>query len=102
MSARGPGPGTYLTALTHQPPHPADRWRCRTGRRDGRGDNRALDRCRSGGRVLVPPDWARQPSEHGDRPLSGHTDTLTSVPYSPNGNTLATGGSDGTVRVWEL
>ncbi|MFE0966412.1 hypothetical protein [Streptomyces fungicidicus] len=35
----------------------------------------------------------------GIAPLTGHTDTLTSVAYSPNGNTLATGGSYGTVRV---
>jgi WD40 repeat protein len=34
--------------------------------------------------------------------LTGHTDTVTSVAFSPNGKTLATGGSDGTVRVWKL
>ena len=32
--------------------------------------------------------------------LTGHTDSVLTVAFSPSGNTLASGGSDGTVRGW--
>ena len=34
--------------------------------------------------------------------LTGHTDSVRTVAFSPSGNTLASGGSDGTVRGWNV
>ena len=34
--------------------------------------------------------------------LTGHTDGVYSVAFSPDGNTVASGSSDGTVLLWEL
>ena len=35
-------------------------------------------------------------------PLTGHTNTVWSVAFSPDGHTLASGSGDGTVRLWNL
>jgi WD40 repeat protein len=33
--------------------------------------------------------------------LTGHTDAVASLAYSPGGNLLASGGKDGTIHVWD-
>ena len=33
--------------------------------------------------------------------LAGHTDMVTSVAFSPDGTTLASGSRDNTVRLWD-
>lgn len=35
-------------------------------------------------------------------PVSGHTDAVTSIAYSPNGNTIATSSYDRTVKLWSI
>ena len=37
----------------------------------------------------------------GIMPYAGHTGPVRSVAYAPDGATLATGGDDGTVRIWD-
>ena len=34
--------------------------------------------------------------------LTGHTDSVYSVAFSPDGNTLASGSFDGTLRLWDV
>ncbi len=36
------------------------------------------------------------------RAFEGHTNWVMSVPFSPDGQTLASGSSDNTVRLWEV
>ena len=43
----------------------------------------------------IPP-----PGEH-KQTLGGHTSSVDSLAYSPDGNTLASGSSDNTIRLWD-
>ncbi len=55
------------------------------------------------GWLVTPlPEYASQPLSEsaGLRPLTGHTGSVSSVAYSPDGTHLLTGGDDG-VRVWD-
>src|SRR5262249_52597068 len=55
-----------------------------------------------------PPDrrgwewyYLKRPCHTELLPLSGHTDAVNGVAYSPDGTRLASASSDGSIRVWD-
>ena len=92
------GCGTWPPAdPTAQPARPATPTRC-TGWRSARTG--ALLATASGDRTVRLWDVATgQP--HG-APLTGHTDAVLGVAFSPDGRLLATASADQTVRLWDV
>lgn len=49
--------------------------------------------------IATPADWSHSTPLYV--PLTGHTDWVWAVVFSPDGRTLATGSRDHTVQLWK-
>ncbi len=68
----------------------------------GKYSSRNMLRLTSDGTVTnIPAEVEGVPSDYHKLTLEGHTSGVLSVTLSPDGHTLASGDSDGTIRVWD-
>jgi WD40 repeat protein len=63
-----------------------------------RDEEDILPRCTQGEIIL----WAVTTGQPIGGPLAGHTDDVWSVAFSPDGQTLASGSGDQTIRLWDV
>src|SRR4051794_13582589 len=47
-----------------------------------------------------PPSWAQEPRARAT--LRGHTARVSSVAFTPDGRTLASGSYDNTIKLWDV